>query len=119
MYAWYLAMHKAPASNIDPTCLRLRKRVNDAVRSFFDQRGFLEVETPILVPSPGLECHLDAFATQSVVGRGQEVLRYLHTSPEYAMKRLIASGCGDILSAGTCISERRNIPATSTRVYDG
>src|SRR5262245_60912787 len=50
-----------------------RAAVLRAIRSFFEARGFLEVETPIVVPSPGLEVHLDAFATDG---------RYLSTSPE-------------------------------------
>jgi elongation factor P--(R)-beta-lysine ligase len=56
-------------------------------RAFFDARGFLEVETPILVPSPGLDVHLDAFAVKTAAGD-----RYLSTSPEYQMKRLLAEG---------------------------
>jgi lysyl-tRNA synthetase class 2 len=55
------------------------------VRSFFDAGGFLEVETPVLVPSPGLELHLDAFAVEGAA-------RFLSTSPEYQMKRLLAEG---------------------------
>lgn len=71
------------------TVLEARKRMNDAVRRFFDTRGFLEVETPIAVLSPGLEPHLEAFETEAwAPGRPREQL-YLHTSPEYAMKRLV------------------------------
>ncbi len=55
------------------------------VRSFFDAGGFLEVDTPVLVPSPGLELHLDAFAIEGGT-------RFLSTSPEYQMKRLLADG---------------------------
>jgi len=54
-----------------------------SARAFFDGRGYLEVETPVLVPSPGLDVHLDAFAVGA---------RYLSTSPEYQMKRLLAEG---------------------------
>jgi lysyl-tRNA synthetase class 2 len=63
--------------------LEERATVVRAIRAFFEARGFLEVETPIVVPSPGLEVHLDAFATEG---------RYLSTSPEYQMKRLLADG---------------------------
>ena len=62
--------------------LRRRAEVMTRVRRFFDAHGYLEVETPILVPSPGLDLHLDAYA---VDGGG-----YLITSPEYQMKRLLA-----------------------------
>jgi lysyl-tRNA synthetase class 2 len=55
-----------------------------AVRGYFDGQGFLEVETPARVRSPGQETHLDA------IPAGDE--RYLITSPEYHMKRLVAGG---------------------------
>jgi lysyl-tRNA synthetase class 2 len=64
--------------------LRARARALRAVRGFFEERAFLEVETPAAVPSPGLDLHLDAF---EVVGAG-----YLITSPEYQMKRLLSGG---------------------------
>ena len=65
------------------------------VRRFFDTRGFLEVETPILVPSPGLDLHLDAF---EAAGGDRGARRWLITSPEYQMKRLLADGWGRIFS---------------------
>jgi lysyl-tRNA synthetase class 2 len=61
-----------------------RARIVRAVRAFFECRDFLEVETPAMVPSPGMDLHLDAFAVE---GGG-----YLITSPEYQMKRLLADG---------------------------
>jgi lysyl-tRNA synthetase class 2 len=63
-----------------------RARVLGEARAFFDSRGFLEVETPIAVPSPGSDLHLDAFRLS-----GAREL-YLATSPEYQMKRLLADG---------------------------
>ena len=65
-----------------------------AVRAHFDQQGFLEVETPLRVPSPGQEVHLDAVATEGG--------RYLITSPEYHMKRLVAAGLPRIVQIGKC-----------------
>jgi lysyl-tRNA synthetase class 2 len=76
--------------------LRARKRMNDAIRAFFDARGFLEVETPIAVPSPGLEPHLFAFETAEHGPDGARTPLYLHTSPEYAMKRMLGRGVGSI-----------------------
>lgn len=70
--------------------------MNDAVRAFFDTRDFLEVETPIAVTSPGLEPHLFAFETVEVDASGHGETRYLHTSPEYAMKRMLGRGVGHI-----------------------
>lgn len=63
--------------------------MNDAVRRFFDDRGLLEVETPIAVVSPGLEPHLEAFETEERSPDGRAHRLFLHTSPEYAMKRLV------------------------------
>lgn len=76
--------------------LEARKRMNDTVRRFFDGRGFLEVETPIAVVSPGLEPHLFAFGTHEIGPDGAETPLWLHTSPEYAMKRLLGRGLGHI-----------------------
>lgn len=72
--------------------LQSRARIVDAIRSFFKSEGFCEVDTPALVPCPGLEPHLDSF---EVSARGA-TLAYLPTSPEYAMKKLLASGSGSI-----------------------
>lgn len=68
-----------------PKRLDVRARVVRDVRAFFDSRGFEEVDTPCLVPSPGLDVHLAAFEV-----RTSGPNRYLHTSPEYQMKRLLA-----------------------------
>jgi len=70
-----------------------RNRILRAVRGYFDSDGFIEVDTPILQLSPGMEIHLKAFETklESVDGQGGKML-YLHTSPEFAMKKLVASG---------------------------
>lgn len=76
--------------------LRARKRLLDAVRGYFDEAGLLEVETPIAVPSPGLEPHLSAFETCARAHDGTQEHLYLHTSPEYAMKRLLGRGVGSI-----------------------
>jgi elongation factor P--(R)-beta-lysine ligase len=67
--------------------LEARAQILAAARSFFDARGYLEVETPVLVPSPGLDVHLEAFETD-----GPAQTRFLSTSPEYQMKRLLAEG---------------------------
>jgi elongation factor P--(R)-beta-lysine ligase len=73
--------------------LEARAKIVKEIRSYFDGQGFLEVQTPALQVSPGLEPHLQAFATELLdpVGRVRET-RYLHTSPEFSMKKLLASG---------------------------
>jgi elongation factor P--(R)-beta-lysine ligase len=72
---------------------RARARLQGALRSHLAARGFDEVETPCLVPAPGMEPHIAAFETAFVPegGRRPEAL-WLHSSPEYAMKRLLAEG---------------------------
>lgn len=65
----------------------------EAIRGFFARRGFVEVDTPALQVSPGLEPHLQAFATELHDPRaGRRATRYLHTSPEFAMKKLLVAG---------------------------
>lgn len=64
-----------------------------AVRRWFSAQGFVEVETPALQVSPGMEVHLKAFATELEEPFGERRRRlYLHTSPEFAMKKLLAAG---------------------------
>ncbi|HEX6246144.1 MAG TPA: EF-P lysine aminoacylase EpmA [Polyangiales bacterium] len=77
--------------------LLLRARLLREIRAFFDARGFLEVETPLVVPSPGLDLHLDALSVNTSQGT-----RYLVTSPEYQMKRLLAGGLERIYQLGKC-----------------
>ncbi|CAA7620319.1 EF-P lysine aminoacylase EpmA [Magnetospirillum sp. UT-4] len=73
--------------------LAARGRMVAAIRAFFAERGFTEVETPCLQVSPGLEIHLKAFATALVdPWGGPDSTLYLHTSPEFAMKKLLAGG---------------------------
>lgn len=73
--------------------LELRVRAVGAVRAFFAARDFVEVETPCLQVSPGLEPHLQAFATalRDPWGGADRPL-YLHTSPEFTMKKLLVAG---------------------------
>ena len=73
--------------------LAQRGRILHAVRSFFAEHGFVEVDTPALQVSPGLEPHLRAFATELHDPQpGRVAPRYLHTSPEFAMKKLLVAG---------------------------
>jgi lysyl-tRNA synthetase class 2 len=73
--------------------LAARGRTLGTVREFFAGEGFIEVETPALQISPGLEPHLRAFATKINDPRdGIAKPRYLHSSPEFAMKKLLAGG---------------------------
>ena len=71
--------------------LMMRARIASALRAYFAERDFVEVDTPALQVSPGLEPHLAAFATTLNDGERAE-RRYLHTSPEFAMKKLLVAG---------------------------
>ncbi|MBI4966637.1 MAG: EF-P lysine aminoacylase GenX [Rhodospirillales bacterium] len=73
--------------------LAARARLIGALRRYFEEEGFVEVETPALQICPGMEPHLQAFATRldEPFGQGQRSL-YLHTSPELAMKKLLVAG---------------------------
>ncbi|RBM07976.1 EF-P lysine aminoacylase EpmA [Novacetimonas cocois] len=89
----------APAhAGHDPACiaerlalLRRRGLVIRAIRAFFEARGYLEVETPYAVPTPGEEVHLKVFRTEQHSPDGQTRPLFLHTSPEFAMKRIVAA----------------------------
>ena len=76
--------------------LRRRTELTAASRAFFVARGYQEVETPYAVPVPGEEVHLRAFATQRAHPDGTIEPLWLHTSPEFAMKRLLVGGSGPI-----------------------
>lgn len=78
--------------------LLARARIKSAVRAWFEAQGFVEVEPGCLQVSPGNEAHLHAFKTERV---GTDLTRsslYLHTSPEFAMKKLLAAGEDKIFS---------------------
>lgn len=72
--------------------LLARNRIKSAIRQFFDADGFVEVECGQLQPSPGNEAHLHALGVDVHREDGAAERRYLHTSPEFAMKKLIAAG---------------------------
>ncbi|MSS71656.1 MAG: EF-P lysine aminoacylase GenX [Candidatus Latescibacteria bacterium] len=97
---WVLAKSLGPPPDFDRFSvgsgrrrknLEIRARTLTAVRRFFENRGFLEVETPLLVTAAGQEPHLIPFETE-YRDTSHRLRRYLTTSPEYAMKRLLAAG---------------------------
>jgi lysyl-tRNA synthetase class 2 len=86
--AWWAAHVYADRRPI----LLARSRITAAVRAWFGERGFVEAETAILQVSPGNEAHLHAFSTQLIGADGAPHQLYLHTSPEFAAKKLLAAG---------------------------
>ena len=76
--------------------LRRRAALTETTRRFFSARGYMEVETPYAVPVPGEEVHIRAFATRRERTDGTSEKLWLHTSPEFAMKRLLVGGSGPI-----------------------
>jgi len=82
-----------PATHADRRpALLARNRVKRAIRRFFEEDGFTEVETTCLQLSPGNETHLHALRLKVTGADGEPRLRYLHTSPEFALKKLVAAG---------------------------
>src|SRR6185503_84216 len=72
--------------------LALRGRIKAGLRAWFEGEGITEVECGALAASPGNEAHLHAFATSRVRADGTVETLYLHTSPEFAAKKLLAAG---------------------------
>jgi len=81
--------------------LRLRARVNALIRAFFAARGVLEVETPVLSRAGNTDPNIASFSLQ-FSGRtdGAARTRWLRTSPEFPLKRLLAAGLGDCYELG-------------------
>ncbi|MFH1142269.1 MAG: EF-P lysine aminoacylase EpmA [Candidatus Uhrbacteria bacterium] len=77
--------------------IKARMDLYDTIRAFFRSRGYLEVETPLLVRSPGMEPNLDPFEVNGsqIADRGSYGLI---TSPEYSMKKLLGSGLDKIFT---------------------
>lgn len=83
---------------------RMEKRAEivAAVRDFFRSRGFMEAETPTVVPTPGMEPNLDPFRTRLLRHDGAAFEAGLITSPEYAMKKLLAAGIPKVFEIARC-----------------
>lgn len=94
----------ARLSSLRARRLAFASRARSEVRSFFEENDFIEVVTPSLVPCPGLDSHVHSLGSISV--NGQQ--RYLITSPELAMKRLLTSGIGRMYQFAHCYRAEEN-----------
>ena len=85
--------------------LRLRARIIQAVRSFFIERTYLEIDTPIRIPAPAPEAHIEAVASEEY---------FLQTSPELCMKQLLAAGYSRVFQICKCFRKnergRKHLP---------
>ena len=88
-----------PSASFD--ALHLRARLNAALRGFFDERSVIEVETPVLSRAGNTDPNIASFSLE-FSGRtdGAPRTRWLRTSPEYPLKRLLAAGFGDCYELG-------------------
>src|SRR3979490_1868034 len=86
--------------------LTARSAITKAIRAWFDEQGFAEVETGILQVSPGNETHLHAPRTELADAGGERATRYLRTSPEFACKKLLAAGEAKIFELARVFRDR-------------
>ncbi len=90
--------------------LAARARIASALRGHLVDDGFIEVETPILQVSPGNEAHLHAFSTFEIGPDGTQAPLYLHTSPEFACKKLLAAGAMRLFTFARAFRNRERGP---------
>lgn len=81
--------------------IRARAAVLGAMRRWFDAHGYLEATTPVMVSSPAMEEHLHPVAAGT---------QWLRTSPEFALKRVVATGIGRVYEIGPCVRDREAGP---------
>jgi elongation factor P--(R)-beta-lysine ligase len=86
--AWWSPIRHADRRPI----LLARNRIQGALRAWFAAESFTEVDPSALAVSPGNEAHLHGFQTDAIGNDGLPTAMYLHTSPEFAMKKLLAAG---------------------------
>jgi lysyl-tRNA synthetase class 2 len=99
---WWSALRHADRKPF----LLARNAITKAVRAWFDEQGFVEVETGILQVSPGNETHLHAPRTELADADGTRAIRYLRTSPEFAAKKLLAAGEAKIFEFARVFRDR-------------
>lgn len=93
--------------------LLARNAIAAAIRGHFAEQDFLEIQTATLQVSPGNEAHLSAFATEAIGADGSRTPLYLHTSPEFACKKLLAAGERRLFTMGPVYRNRERGPLHS------
>ena len=100
--------------DLDWSVFSARMRVLQAVREFFVQRNFLEIEAPLMTPYPTLDANILSVPARYDDGLGRQGTLFLHSSPEHAMKKLLAAGAERIVSIGKVFRD-----AEQTRLHNG
>ncbi|EKE06916.1 MAG: hypothetical protein ACD_18C00238G0002 [uncultured bacterium] len=98
------------SKNID--ILKKRFEIIKLIREFFWSKNFIEVETPLLIKYPGQEPNISAIETIFHNEQKQEFRGYLHTSPEYAMKKMLAAGFQNIFYLGKTFRDEESFGGT-------
>ncbi|MFB0492700.1 lysyl-tRNA synthetase class 2 [Methylobacterium sp. OAE515] len=88
----------------------MRNRILSAFRAWFSARDFVEADAACLQVSPGNEAHLSAFATEAIGASGARTPLFLHTSPEFACKKLLAAGETKLFSVARVFRNRERGP---------
>lgn len=88
------------------TILKDRAAMFKAVRLFFEERDVLEVDSPVLSKYPPIDAYIDILKTEPTTSQ----VGYFHSSPEYAMKKLLAQGIGDIFQLSHVFRHGENSP---------
>src|SRR4051812_37719705 len=91
--------------------LRYQFELIQLIRNYFGQQGFLDVLTPPMVENPGMEVHIHPYQIKST-RTNRDLPLYLHTSPEFALKQLLAAdeGFDKIFSLGYCFRDEPSSP---------
>lgn len=92
--------------------LKARFNILKNIRIFFDRENFLEVESPLIVKYPGQEPNLSPVELNIIDERGQIFPGFLHTSPEYTMKKMLAAGFERIFFLGKCFRNEESFGGT-------
>jgi len=82
------------------------------IRSFFDQENFVEVESPLIIKYPGQEPNLSPVELTVINERQEKFSAFLHTSPEYTMKKMLAAGFEKIFFLGKCFRNEESFGGT-------